>query len=136
MQADFVRAGFDGATSMCLTLDTDHLQDGPGLIWTSDLRFHATTLRPVPQIWHDPLSTLSFGQGRTKNLVYMASAQPTDADLGGDVVAIVSLMDSGNIEVRLLRGAPGAQASDAGPPSPANLFAVFNLQRRSGACSF
>ena len=136
VQANFVRAGIDPSTTMCLTIDTNHLQDAPGALWTSDGRFAATALRPVPQIWHDPLSTLSFGQGRTKNLVYVASAQSTDADLGGESVAIVSLMDSGNIEVRLLRGAPGGPASDAGTPSPANLFAVFNLQRRSGACPF
>ena len=54
-------AGVDASTTLCLTLDTDHLQDAPGSIWTSDDRFHAVPMRPIPQIWSDPLSTLQFG---------------------------------------------------------------------------
>src|SRR5580700_6629769 len=73
-QATFVLAGLDAGTSLCLTLDTDHLQDGPGSVWTSDGLFTAVPLRPIPQIWQDPLSTLSFGEGRVKNLVYVGTA--------------------------------------------------------------
>src|SRR5438105_15285757 len=72
VKAEFVRAGLAPETRACLTLDTDHLQDAPGRISTSDGRFHLEPLRPVPQIWHDPLSTLSFGEGREKNLRYVA----------------------------------------------------------------
>ncbi len=131
ISADFVRAGVGRNVGLCLTLDTDHLQNAPGSIWTSDGRFEATPLRPVPQIWHDPLSTLSFGDGRTKNLVYVATPAATDGgDSGGDVLVVVSLMDSGGVEVRFLRGAPAAPV-----PAP-NIFAVFTLQREPGACPF
>ncbi len=126
VKGSFVRSGLPEAIEMCLTLDTDHLQDTPGAISTSDGRFKATPLRPIPQVWHDPLSTLSFGDGRVQNLVYAAA--PSDAQ---DVVVIVSLMQSDAIEVRLLRGAPGA---DAGA-SPA-LFGIFTLERRTGPCAF
>lgn len=122
----FVRSGLPEAIEMCLTLDTDHLQDVPGVISTSDGRFKSTALRPIPQVWHDPLSTLSFGDGRVQNLVYAAA--PSDAQ---DVMVIISLMQSDAIEVRLLRGAPGA---DAGAP-PA-LFGVFTLERQTGPCAF
>ncbi|MGH7272752.1 MAG: hypothetical protein ACREJ3_20170, partial [Polyangiaceae bacterium] len=125
---DFVRAGIDATTSLCLTLDTDHLQDQPGAISTSDGRFHAAALRPIPQIWHDPLSTLTFGEGRLKNMVYVAAASTpfTDGD-GSDVFVILSLMQSGNVEVRLVRGAPGL-VMDGGVASTAgsNLFGVFS----------
>lgn len=134
----FVRAGIPDMTRLCLTLDTDHLQDQPGAISTSDGRFSATPLRPIPQIWHDPLSTLTFGEGRTKNLLYMASPVPTAGDAGGDVTAVVSLMDSGAVEVRLFRGAPGGSAGDAGSPSAGapSLFAIFELDRAQGPCTF
>lgn len=136
VKGSFVRSGVVEDARMCLTLDTDHLQDAPGSITTSDGRFHRTPLRPIPQIWHDPLSTLEFGDGRVQNLVYAAS--PALGDGGPfeaqDVMVIVSLMQSDHIEVRLLRGAP---QTDAGVP-PAGvasaLFGVFNLERLPGAC--
>jgi len=141
---DFVRSGVDVGTRMCLTLDTDHLQDTPGTLSSDDGRFAATPLRTIPQIWQDPLSTLAFGEGREKNLVYVAS--PTNADGGdpGDLFVVVSLMTSGGVEVRLLRGAPPAGSAsvdaggDAGTSTAAapNVFAVFTLGREPGPCDF
>jgi hypothetical protein len=128
---DFVRSGWDPSASLCLVLDANHLQDAPGTITSSDGRFESTPLRPIPQIWHDPLSTLAFGEGRVQNLVYIATPL-VDADALGDVVAVVSLMQSNGVEVRLFRGAP---AIDAGPGG-SNLFGVFSLTRESGPCSF
>jgi hypothetical protein len=132
VKGSFVRSGLDEAERMCLTLDTDHLQDAPGTITTSDGRFKSAPLRPIPQIWHDPLSTLDFGDGRVQNLVYAATPEVEPQD----VIAIVSLMRSDHIEVRLLRGAP---QTDAGPPPPGAapaLFGVFNLDRQPGPCAF
>jgi len=134
--ADFVLAGVGATTNLCLTIDTDRLQDTPGNLSTDDGRFHAVPMRTIPQIWQDPLSTLSFGEGRLKNLVYVATASTPFADgNGNDVLVVVSLMQSGEIEVRLLRGAPGA-AVDAAPSSGGNLFAVFDLQREAVPCSY
>ena len=126
VQGAFVRAGFAENVKMCLTLDTDHLQDTPGTITTSDGRLKNAPLRPIPQIWHDPLSTLNFGDGRTQNLVYAAA--PSDAT---DLMVVVSLMQSDNIEVRLVRGAP---ESDGGPGNA--VFGVFNLEKQTGPCAF
>jgi hypothetical protein len=127
---DFVRAGVDSGTTLCLELDASLLQAGPGTITTSDGRFRAAPLRPIPQVWHDPLSTMSFGDGRLQNLLYVASPEP-DIDPLGDVFVVVSLMQSGSVEVRLLRSAPPL---DAGASSP-YVFAVFPLSRSSGSCS-
>jgi hypothetical protein len=127
VSGSFVRSGIATGTRMCLMFDTDHLEDGPGTISTSDGRFAATPLRPIPQIWHDPLSTLSFGDGRVQNLIYAAS--PADGGVE-DVLVVVSLMKSGGIQVRLLRGAPqadGGVSSSASPP----VFGIFDLERRS-----
>jgi len=132
VDAGFVLAGLQPDTTLCLTIDTDHLQDAPGVISTDDGLFHKVPLRPIPQIWHDPLSTLTFGEGRIKNLIYVASSSA-----GDDVFVVVSLMESGDIEVRLLRGAPSL-ADEAGvtPTSGGNLFAVFDLTRKHGPCSY
>ena len=138
VKGSFVRSGIGELTEMCLTLDTDHLQDAPGVISTSDGRFHDAALRPIPQLWHDPLSLLTFGDGRVQNLVYAASPLAGDAGLEEtqDAFVIVSLMQGGHIEVRLLRGAP---QTDAGAPPPGNasaLFGVFHIERKPGPCAF
>lgn len=135
--ADFVRAGFDSSVTLCLSLDSDHLQDAPGTISTSDGRFSSTPLRPIPQLWHDPLSTYSFGDGREKNLLYVATPSPSDA--GGDaaeVMVFLSLMTNGGVEARLVRGAPAAPSAASSSPSSPQIFAVFQLDRREGRCSY
>lgn len=144
VKGNFVRAGVADDAKMCLLLDAAHLQDAPGTFSTSDGRFKDALLRPIPQVWHDPLSTMSFGEGRTQNLVYVASptatgATATDAGVPGDtqdVMVFLSLMDEGGLEVRLVRGAP---VGDSGTPLPAAappMFGVFTLDRHDGACSF
>lgn len=125
----FVRAGVGDAVRMCLKLDADRLQDTPGTISTSDGRFRAAPLRPIPQIWHDPLSTLQFGDGRLQNLLYVVTpSTPGEAD----AMAVVSLMDSDAVEVRLIRGAPPVDAAASGT----EIFAVWNLERETGPCAF
>lgn len=138
VKGSFVRSGIAEDVKMCLTLDTDHLQDAPGTITTSDGRFQGAALRPIPQIWHDPLSTLSFGDGRVQNLVYAASPLPGDAgaEEAQDVVVVVSLMQTDLIEVRLLRGAPQTDAGLPPPGTASALFGVFNLDRQPGPCAF
>jgi hypothetical protein len=134
VSGSFVRNGIADGTRACITLDANHFQDAPGSIWTNDGLFEAVPLRPIPQIWHDPLSTLAFGEGRTKNLVYVATPNPDGGTIGGDVMAIISLMDSGSIEVRLIRGAP--QGPDGGDVGSDDIFAIFDLSTTPGPCPF
>jgi hypothetical protein len=138
IDAPFVLAGIDGgSTSLCITLDTNHLQDTPGNIWSSDGRFVNVPMRTIPQIWQDPLSTFTFGEGRLKNLMYVARATAPFSDgNGNDLMVILSLMQAGDIEVRLLRGAPFPVADGGAGPAEQNVFAVFDLNRQSGSCSF
>ena len=138
VQADFVRVGVGPDVEMCLSLDASQLQTAPGSLTTSDGAFQATPMRVIPQIWNDPLSTFNFGEGRIRNLLYVATAQPTDAGTAvGDTFAVVSLMSSGDVEVRLVAGAPSV--GDAAPlpaGTPPNVFALFELTRQSGGCPF
>lgn len=140
VKGNFVRSGVPEDIKMCAVIDAEHFQDSPGFISTSDGRFRQTTLRPIPQIWHDPLSTLSFGDGRVQNMVFMATPEPGDAALNDaqDVLVVMSLMEEGGIEVRLLRGAPQADSGVATPPQPQAppVFGVFTLERREGTCAF
>jgi len=131
----FVRSNLGDDVRMCVLLDGERLQDTPGTLTTSDGRFRGTPLRPIPQIWHDPLSTLTFGDGRARNLVYVATPAGAGAD-AEDAFVFVSLMENGEVEVRLLRGAPTGTAEAGAPPRTPPLFGVFTLDRREGACSF
>jgi hypothetical protein len=127
----FVRSNLSQTDSLCLILDASHLQDAPGTLTSGDGRFAKTPLRPIPQIWQDPLSTLNFGEGRVQNLVYIATPVAS-VDALGDVTVVLSLMQSGSVEVRLLRGAP---TLDAGVGAN-NLFGVFQLSSAgSSSCS-
>lgn len=143
VKGNFVRAGIADDARMCVTLDAERLQDNPGTLSTSDGRFRNTPLRPIPQIWHDPLSTLSFGDGRKQNLVYVATPVTPAGDTA-DVMIVLSLMEEGGLELRLVRGAPQADAGapqvDAAAPSapqtPPPMFGIFTLDRREGACTF
>lgn len=138
VKGSFVRSGLAEDVTLCLTLDTKRLQEAPGTLTTSDGRFQATALRPIPQIWHDPLSTLSFGDGRVQNLVYAAS--PLSGEAGAeeaqDVMVVVSLMQTDHVEVRLLRGAPQIDAVAPPPGVASPMFGVFNLLRQPGPCAF
>lgn len=129
VDASFVRSGIASGVRLCLSLDVNHLQDSPGVLRTSDGRFRNEPLRPIPQLWHDPISTLSFGDGRLRNLVYVASSMQKDW------FVVVSLMSSGDVEVRLLRGAPKVPGADAAPDEEPG-FGVFSLRREKGPCSF
>ena len=134
--ADFVLAGVSATTELCMTLDANHLQDAPGALTSSDGRFQSTPLRPIPQIWNDPLSSFTFGEGRTKNLLYVAT--PVGDAGGGDITVVLSLMSGGSVEVRFLRGAPSVSATDAGPrpsSSPSTVFAVFPLALHHDGCA-
>ena len=137
---DFVRSGITTNTNMCVTLDADHLQDAPGFLSTSDGRFTLAPMRPIPQIWHDPLSTLQFGDDQRVEADLVYAATPLVGDGGPaeaqDVLVVVSLIESRHIDVRLLRGAP---QSDAGAPPAgvaSTMFGVFHLERQEGPCSF
>ena len=127
VRGSFVRAGIAEDTEVCLTLDITHLEDAPGTMSSTDGRFHATPLRPIPQIWHDPLSSMSFGEGRIRNLMY-AVTPSADAGDPQDMFVVVSLMQTNDVEVRLMRSAPGGSTNA--------VFGVFTLSRQRGACSY
>lgn len=124
--ADLVRAGFAPGVRACLELDTGQLQSQPGFVSTSDGRFTHTPLRPVPPLTADTLSNLSFAAGQVRNLLFALrenGATPRDA------LVVLSLLDDGRVELRILDGAPGA-------PGVEPLYGVFPLERARSRCSY
>jgi len=146
VDAQFVRRGFSGAdagaVSMRFTLDMNHVNDTPGALSTNDGLLSNAPLHPLPELPNDPLWTFSFGEGREKNFLF--AVDPSDPARGPTIMAFVSLMHSGDAEVRLVRGAPIPGAPpDAGTIDGEPLFGVFApLLRHEGdrpvpaECSF
>lgn len=146
--ATFTRAGLDAGTRACLTLDVDRFQSGPGTLSTSDGRFRAAKLRPIPQAFEDPIAMMTFGEGRIKNAFYAVSPRTNGGPDEADAIVVLSLLDSGDIEVRVVRGAPETDV-DAAAAFPADagvvtattkdgppLFGVFLMRKEDGACPF
>lgn len=129
--ASFLRQGFGPGVRMRLTLDTDHLDDAPGVIVTDDGKLDSAPLRPIPQLAHDALSTLNFGEGRERNLLFGISTID-----GPQALAVVSLLENGDIEVRVLRGSALLPGELPPPTDGDQLYGVFPLQRQQGTCGF
>jgi hypothetical protein len=125
------RNGFGPGVRMRLNLDAEQLQQAPGILSTDDGLFVDTPLRPLPQLHHDALSTLQFGEGRVRNLMY--GVQPTAGSMG---YAVVSLLENGDVEVRILRGAPPMPGEPPLALDDPHLFGVFPLTRQRGTCGF
>jgi hypothetical protein len=134
VDAGFVRAGLAEQTRMCMTFDAGRIQQGPGSITTSDGSFAQAQLRSIPQVWHDSLSAMTFGDGRIETLMY--AVEPTNLVSQQDAIAFVSLMQSGEVEVRLLRGAPARSDAPRAQGAASAMFAIFRLKREQGPCSF
>jgi hypothetical protein len=128
----FTRRGFENGLGMRLTLDIDALQQAPGTLSTNDAEtgqcaplplFDHAPLQVTPELFTDPLSLLQFGATRESNFVAWV-----DSTCQGSALAVVSLMHTGNVEVRLLR-----RGETSGESTPGD-FGVFQLERTD--CEF
>ena len=141
--ASFAHEGFlpDDETetlTLALQLDTDALTTTPGTISSNDAEFglcapaplfDRAVVRAIEEAFHDPLSTLEFGEGREENLLVWV-----DSTCQGTMVGVVSLMKNDDVELRLLKPAP-LPPPDAGPAERPG-FSLFRFRRRSGGCGF
>ena len=127
--SDFTRSGFAPNLGMRLTLDIHALEVAPGTLTTNDAaaggpcsplpEFDHAPLLVTPPLFADPLSQLEFGANRDYNFMTWV-----DSTCLGSAMAVVSLMHTGQVEVRLLRrGTAGVDG-----PTP-DEFGVFQLER-------
>ena len=126
------------ALRLRLALDMDALTTTPGTISTDDADrglctpeplFDQAVLRAIEEAFHDPLSSLEFGEGPEHNFLTWV-----DSTCQGTMIGVVSLMKNDDVELRLLKPA-ALPAADAGPAERPG-FAQFRLRRRSGDCGF
>jgi hypothetical protein len=135
------RTGFTPRVQMRLKLDA-MLIDGPGSPGSLSTfeaadgdqperrMLEEAELRRIPPMDHDPLSRLSFGEGRERNAIYAVSPADPEAE---SVLAILSLRSDEQVEVRLLRGGSAESAPSEGRQP---LFGIFTLSREKGECGF
>jgi hypothetical protein len=137
----FVPQGAPPALRLRLHLDIDALTTTPGTL-TSDDRtrglckdndqplFDEAQLRAIPEVLHDAISTLEFGQGREHSFFAYV-----DSTCQGTMLAVVSLMKNQDVELRLFK--PAAQSASDAPAAESSGYALFYLKPRETAnCGF
>lgn len=132
IDSSFTRAGFEPGLALRLTLDVDSLSIAPGTLSTDDAtgpcspqpEFDHAPLRVTPQLFADPLSHLEFGSNRDHNFLAWV-----DSSCRGSALAVVSMMHTGEVEVRLLRR--GEVVDGVAQPDQ---LGVFQLERTD--CAF
>jgi hypothetical protein len=141
VSAQFVRTlesegGFQGSLRLRLEIDTDHLTTLPGKLTTDDAQdgpcmpratFDRASLRVTPEVVHDALSTMTFEDGQVQNIVAWV-----DSTCRGPMLAVVSLLKSDRVDVRLLQPSAAAAAGD----TKRDAFALFSLDRLDNGCGY
>lgn len=146
-QEGFVEEGSPSMLELALTLDVDKLSSEPGILNSKDpegicgtpdapqVLFQNARLRAIPELQHDVLSALTFGEGHEHDFFAWV-----DSTCQGTMVAVVSLMKNNYVELRLFKPAPaGPHATAAERPG----FALFHLNpkelyvpEKDGGCGF
>lgn len=139
--AGFVPDGSPPRLRLRLQLDIDRLTSRPGELTSDDQGrglcrdtderlFDEAELRAIPEVLHDPISTLDFGEGRKHSFFAYV-----DSSCQGTMLAITSLMKNGDVEMRLFKPRPAT--GDDAPASESAGYALFYLKRRDqDKCGF
>jgi hypothetical protein len=135
----FIPTGAPPNLELRLRLDTSALTTRPGSLTSNDAAngfckpaplFDEAPLRAIPELLHDALSQADLGEGRQHTFFTWV-----DSTCETSMLAVVSLLTNGAVEVRLLRPGPDlppmANMDDKGPG-----FALFYLQRSETGCGF
>jgi len=147
-QEGFVEEGSPSTLELAVTLDVNKLPTYPGVVNSNDpqglcgtpdapqVLFQNAPLRAIPELQHDVLSALSFGEGHDHDFFAWV-----DSTCQGTMLAVVSLMKNNYIELRLFKPArfPGPNATAGERPG----FALFHLDpkplnssEKEGGCGF
>jgi hypothetical protein len=118
-----------------LELDVDNLTTYPGTLTSNDDQFglcsadgeplfRNSRLRAIEPMLHDALSQAEFGDGHQHDFFAWV-----DSTCQGTMVAVVSLLTNGAVEVRLFK--PAADPPEGASADERPGFAKFDLKRRS-----
>lgn len=144
----FIPAGQPALLRMALTLDTSQFNSSsannqalPGnRLSSNDVDsglcsgdgqplFDNSPLRAIPQVDHDEISTLTFGEGHDEDFFTYV-----DSTCQGTMLGLVSLLRNGDVQLRLFKPMP-LPAPDAGPEKRPG-FALFYMRRNDKGCGF
>jgi len=147
-QAGFVEKGSSSTLPLALTLDVNKLPTEPGFLSSNDpmgicskpdapqVLFQNAPLRAIPELQHDVLSALTFGEGHDHDFFAWV-----DSTCQGTMVAVVSLMKNNYVELRLFKPMPAAGPNAPAAETPG--FALFHLNPKDltrpeeeGGCGF
>jgi len=147
-QDGFVDEESPSNLELALTLDADKLATEPGILNSKDplgicgtpeapqVLFLNAQLRAIPELQHDVLSALTFGEGHDHDFFAWV-----DSTCQGTMVAVVSLMKNNYVELRLFK--PAAFAPPGAPAAEKPGFALFHLNPKplempdiEGGCGF
>ena len=92
--------------------------------------FKSSPLRAIPQLDHDTLSTLTFGEGHDEDFFAWS-----DSTCQGTMLALVSLLRKGDVELRLFK--PAALPPPGAGPDKRPGYGLFYLHRSDDeTCGF
>lgn len=147
-QSGFVEEGSPATLELALTLDVNKLPTEPGILNSKDpegicgtpeapqVLFQDAPLRAIPELQHDVLSALSFGEGHDHDFFAWV-----DSTCQGTMLALVSLMKNNYVELRLFK--PAHATLPNAPVSEQPGFALFHLNpkklyvsEKDGGCGF
>jgi hypothetical protein len=147
-QDGFVDENSPSNLKLALVLDTGQLSGEPGRLTSDDLQgicgtadapqvlFSNAPLRAIPALQHDVLSALTFGEGHDHDFFAWV-----DSTCQGTMLAVVSLMKSNYVELRLFK--PAAYPPPKPTPAETPGFALFHLRPKplyrsetKGGCGF
>lgn len=132
--------GFAPNLKMAMTFDPGGFEISPGTLTSSDAddpkapcapspTFDKAPLRLIDKLQHDPLSTFTFGIGRTYN--FMAWVTST---CRGSMLAAVSLMSDGTVELRLIKDISPDPSPNVTDPRAG--FGLFPMALAGDGCGF
>lgn len=136
----FIQTGAPPSLNFRLEIDTDSLTNRPGELTSDDGEsglcsgkgaplFSEAPLRAIDEVLRDALSHAEFGDGHEHDLFAWV-----DSTCQGTMLAVMSLLTSGAVELRLFKPAPNVAAE--APPAQQAGFALVYLTRSERGCEF
>jgi hypothetical protein len=136
-QEGFVPDNQPPTLELALTLDTGKITGQPGILSSNDAGsglcgaqplFLDAPIRAIPEVDHDALSTLTFGEGHEHDFFVWV-----DSTCQGTMLALVSLIKNNQVELRLFKPArlPAPDSTPTAGEKPG--FALFHLDLKPRA---
>lgn len=143
----FEESGWEGSAgqqTLSLTLNTAEMfRSGgvPAVVTSHDAAFgpcgpdqplfQRAEARTLGAALGDRLSAMRLNEDHEEDIVTFV-----DSTCSGSMVAILSLIKNGDVEVRLLRPAPANSGADIATPDATGRFGLFELKKIEKGCGF